>query len=147
MDLVNMAGSGFDQIALPAAGGDEFAPQFPPKVEDVHVEQIGQGILVLVEEVLVELGAADGSSRWSARYSRIAYSRAVSVSGSPCRSARRARVSMTTSPNSIWAAPVPRRAESAPGAGQQFHQVEGFDHIIIRAGVEAAHGSGANRER
>src|ERR1039458_5881115 len=46
-------GSGFHAIPLPATRNNEVASQLLAKVEDVHVEQIGQRIVTLVKEMLI----------------------------------------------------------------------------------------------
>src|SRR5262249_21320562 len=48
-----------DDVPLPAAGGDEVPAELLSDVHDVDLDEVRQGVVVLVEEVLVDLGAAD----------------------------------------------------------------------------------------
>src|SRR6266545_6976442 len=49
----------FYAISLPATGGDEVVSQFFANAEDVHVHQIGQGVVAFVEQVFVQRRAGD----------------------------------------------------------------------------------------
>ena len=47
---------------MAAAGGDEGGAELLADVRDVDVEQVGEGVVGLVEEMFVEFGAADDAA-------------------------------------------------------------------------------------
>src|SRR5881396_3474014 len=49
----------FDAIALPAASGNEIAPELFTNAEDVDVHEVGQCIVAFVEKMFVERRAGD----------------------------------------------------------------------------------------
>src|SRR3954471_2469772 len=48
-----------NDVPLPPARGDEVLPELLADVRHVHLDEVRQRVLVLVEEVLVDFGAAD----------------------------------------------------------------------------------------
>src|SRR5947199_9210838 len=50
---------GLDRVSLPASRPDQLAAELLPDAVDVHVDEIRERVLAVVEEVLVEGGARD----------------------------------------------------------------------------------------
>src|SRR5438874_678080 len=48
-----------DDVSLPPARQDEILAEFLADVGDVDLDEVGQAVVVLVEEVFVDLGARD----------------------------------------------------------------------------------------
>ena len=66
----------------------------------MDVQQIGERVVGFIEEMFVELGAGNDFAAMEREVLRMAYSRAVSVTGWPARVTKRVRMSMKTAPSS-----------------------------------------------
>src|SRR5438093_5879590 len=58
MDLVNMR-LGLDAVSLAAARGDQVAAEFLANAEDMNIEEVGNRVVIFVEQMLVERGPGD----------------------------------------------------------------------------------------
>ena len=121
-------------------GYDEVLAELPAQIRYAHVEQVGQGRFVFVEEVVVKRGARD--------YLPVMQREVFQH----CILARQQRHRLPLAPRAALRDIDHDLAKIQPSAGaggpapdqraqarEQLRKVEGFHDVIIRAAVQAAH--------
>src|SRR5271156_5172430 len=132
-----------DDVPLAAPRADEILAELLADVEDVNIEQVRKAVFVFVEQVLVNLAAADDTAALHGQQ----FDEGIFAGSKQDR--------MALARDALGAG-VDRHAANADdrigGAGstanegsqscQQFAERERLDEIIVRAGVEPANAVG-----
>lgn len=131
-------GNAFDDVSLPATGFDELSSEFLAEFVNVNVEHVGHGIVVFIEEVLVEEVAGDdlilvldhelGHGVFAGGdFDGLAFERNCFGGG----------VDGDVSDGKFGAAFASVAADDGADAGNELGEVEGFGEVVVGAVVES----------
>ncbi len=127
-----------DAVSSPAPGDDRVGTELFAEVRDMNLEEVGEGVFLLVEEVFVELRAGQhGAPMEREIFEERELSRGEVddfslVENLSSRGVQRDGIPLESRGGGRCAP-----ADECPDAGQEFVQIEGFDEVIVGTGIEA----------